>query len=198
MTRSIGAPERPLHALDDTDTHPGAAAAPDAVVAVYANEADLAVAVKHLEHAGYDMSSISVLGKGMIEERHVVGFETQGTHAARWARWGGLWGWLFGAFVFVPGVGHVAIGGYLLTMLIAAGLGAAGGAVGGALTSMGIPADGVPVYEADLRAERFLVIAHGGRAEVDRARALLGETSHERLDHHQAPAVGADEAHAGS
>jgi hypothetical protein len=54
------------------------------VVAVYANETDLAATVKHLEHAGYDMSSISVLGKGMIEERHVVGFETQGNHAARW------------------------------------------------------------------------------------------------------------------
>jgi pentapeptide repeat protein len=52
---------------------------------------------------------------------------------------------------FIPGIGHVAIGGYLLFLLASAGLGAAGGA----LSSVGIPKDGVPKYEADLRANRF-------------------------------------------
>jgi len=168
-----------------------AAPIPDAVVAVYATEADLTTAIKHLEHEKYDMAGISVLGTGMSQERHVIGFETQGTHAARWAAWGGLWGWIFGAFVFVPGIGHVAIGGYLLFMLITAGLGATGGALGGALTSMGIPKDGIPVYESDLRAERFLVIAHGTPGEVDRVRTLLARTTHERLDHHRSAAVAA-------
>jgi hypothetical protein len=162
------------------------AMAPDAVVAVYATEADLTAAIKLLEHEHYAMGSVSVLGTGMSEERHVVGFETPGSHAARWARWGGLWGWVFGAFVLVPGVGHVAVGGYLLFMLLTAGLGATGGALGGALTSLGIPMDGVPVYESDLRADRFLVIAHGTTGDVDRARTLLAQTTHERLDHHQA------------
>jgi len=100
-------------------------------------------------------------------------------------------GWIFGAFIFVPGVGHVALGGYLLFMLITAGLGATGGALGGALTSMGIPKDGIPVYESDLRAERFLVIAHGTPGEVDRVRTLLARTTHERLDHHRSAAVAA-------
>jgi len=166
-----------------------AATVPEAVVAVYATEADLTAAIKLLEHERYDMSAISVLGQGMTQERHVIGFETQRTHAARWAAWGGLWGWVFGAFVFVPGVGHVAIGGYLLFMLITAGIGATGGAVGGALSSLGIPKDGLPVYESDLRSERFLVVAHGTPGEVDRARDLLGRTAHERLDHHRAAAT---------
>ena len=166
--------------------HSTATTLQDAVVAVYATEADLTAAIKHLEHEHYDMAAISVLGKGMSQERHVVGFETQRTHAARWARWGGLWGWLFGAFVFIPGVGHVAIGGYLLFMLISAGIGATGGALTGALTSMGIPKDGIPVYESDLRADRFLVIAHGTPGEVSRAHALLSQTAPERVDSHQA------------
>jgi hypothetical protein len=161
-------------------------AIPDAIVAVYATEADLTEAIKLLEHERYDMAAISVLGTGMSQERHVIGFETQRSNAARWAKWGGLWGWVFGAFIFVPGIGHVAVGGYLLFMLISAGVGATGGALGGALTGMGIPEDGIPVYESDLRAERFLVIAHGTPGEVDRARALLAKTTHERLDHHQA------------
>jgi hypothetical protein len=178
----------------DTTGSPG----PDAVVAVYADEADLTTAVKHLEAAGFDMAGISVLGKGMSEERHVVGFETRSTHTARWARWGGLWGWVFGAFVVVPGVGHVAVGGYLLFLLLAAGLGAAGGALGGSLTGLGIPAGGLPVYVADLRAERFLVIAHGTTGEVDRARELLGQTAHERIDRHRATpsAIGVSPARA--
>jgi hypothetical protein len=165
---------------------PAATAMPDAVVAVYADEADLTTAIKHLQAARFDMTGISVLGKGMSEERHVVGFETRSSHTARWARWGGLWGWIFGAFVVVPGIGHVAVGGYLLFMLLTAGLGAAGGAVGGSLTGVGIPVGGLPVYVADLRADRFLVIAHGTPGEVDRARDLLGQTAHERMDRHRA------------
>lgn len=176
-----------------TDRTPGtdgdSTTIPDAVVAVYASEAELTTAIKHLEHERYDMASISVLGTGMSQERHIIGFETQRTHATRWAKWGGLWGWIFGALIFIPGVGHVAIGGYLLVVMISAGIGATGGALGGALTSMGIPKDGIPVYESDLRSERFLVIAHGTRGEVDRAHALLDETTHERLDHHQATLV---------
>lgn len=37
--------------------------APDAVVAVYGTEGDLAAAIKHLERESFDMSKISVLGK---------------------------------------------------------------------------------------------------------------------------------------
>lgn len=159
---------------------------PDAAIAVYRTESDLSTAVKHLESAGFDMSQISVLGQGMTEERHIVGFDTPGRHTARWASWGGMWGWLFGAFMFIPGLGHVAVGGYLLYLLAATGIGAAGGAVGGALTSVGIPKDGIPQYSADLRANRFLVIAHGAPHEVERARQLLGDTPYDRIDHHTA------------
>jgi uncharacterized membrane protein len=163
------------------DVHP----APDAVVAVYTSEEELTRAVKHLEREHYDMSSISVLGKGMSEERHVIGFDTPEKRTARWAKWGGLWGWVFGALLFVPGVGHVAIGGYLLFVLMTTGVGAASGALGGALSSVGIPKEGIPVYEADLRADRFLVIAHGTPEQVETARTLLDQTDHHRLDHHQ-------------
>ncbi len=159
---------------------------PDAVVAVYENETDVTAAIKHLEHEHYDMSNISVLGKGMTEERHVVGFETPANHTARWAKWGALWGWVFGAFFLVPGVGTVAIGGYLLYALAAAGVGAAGGALAGGLTAVGIPKDGIPKYQADLRADRLLIIAHGTTGEVERAKGLLSQTSHHRLDGHTA------------
>lgn len=175
--------------LDHQPQTDAAILVPDAVVAVYSSEADVTAAVKHLEHENYDMSRISVVGKGMSQERHIVGFETPGKHRARWATWGGLWGWLFGAFFFVPGIGHVAFGGYLLYLLTTTGIGLAGGAVAGALSSVGIPKDGIPKYETDLRADRLLLIAHGTPDEVQRARELLGQTSHDRLDVHNAAAV---------
>lgn len=65
-------------------------------------------------------------------------------------------------------------------------LGATGGVLGGALTSVGIPRDGIPVYESDLRSERFQVIAHGTPGEAYRAWTLLTQTTPESLDHHLA------------
>ncbi len=57
---------------------------------------------------------------------------------------------------------------------------AVGAAVGGgttalaaALTGLGVPKDSVIGYEADLKANKFLVIASGTTAEVERARAIL-------------------------
>jgi uncharacterized membrane protein len=173
-----------------TDPTTNADTVPDAVVAVYGNEHDLAAAIKHLERAHIDMASISVLGKGLNQERHVVGFDTAERRTGRWATWGGLWGWIFGLLIFIPGVGHVAIGGYLLTVLLSTGVGAAGGALGGALSSIGIPADGVPIYEADLRADRLLLIVHGNPTDIERARLLLNQTVPERLDHHRHPTDG--------
>jgi len=76
-----------------------AATVPDAVVAVHSTESDLTTAIKHLEHERYSAANISVLDTGMSQERHVVGFEAQRTHAPWWAAWHGLWGWIFGAFV---------------------------------------------------------------------------------------------------
>jgi hypothetical protein len=159
----------------------------NAVVAVYDSEDALSGAVRHLEDAGYDTGKLSVLGRGMTEERHVVGFDTRARRTGRWAGWGALWGSVFGALLFVPGVGHVAVGGYLLWLATTGALGAAGGALGGLLSSLGIPPDGIPVYEADLKADKFLVIAHGTEGDVEQARKLLEEGSRpERLEVHHA------------
>jgi uncharacterized membrane protein len=56
---------------------------------------------------------------------------------------------------------------------VGAAIGAGSGAVAGALTSLGIPKDGVVLYEASLKANKFLLIAHGTADETQRARSLL-------------------------
>jgi hypothetical protein len=78
--------------------------------------------------------------------------------------------------------------GYLAAAAISAVEGAAvvGGlsALGAGLYSIGIPKDSVIQYETALRADSFLVMAHGTAEEMARARAILGTFNPSRLDQH--------------
>ena len=57
-------------------------------------------------------------------------------------------------------------------------------ALGDGLFSIGIPKDSVLSYETQIKAGKFVVIAHGNRDEVDQARTVLtGATHHEGKAH---------------
>jgi uncharacterized membrane protein len=158
----------------------------NATIGVYASQADAEAAIRMLESEGFDMTKLSLLARGMAAERHVIGTDTATRRTGRWAGFGSLWGLLFGALFWVPGIGHVAVGGYLLWILTTGVLGAAGGALGGALSSIGIPKEGILQYETDLKADKWLLIAHGTPVEVARARDLMVTGVHERVDVHTA------------
>jgi predicted acyltransferase len=107
----------------------------------------------------------------------------------RGAFWGGFWGlFLGGLFMTIPIVGHVVVLGYLATILIAGIENAVlvGGlsALGAALYSIGIPKDSVIQYETALKADSFLVMAHGTAEEMARAKTVLGTANPSRLDVH--------------
>lgn len=92
--------------------------------------------------------------------------------------WGSIWGLLFGsAFLFIPGLGPVIVGGPLVSWIIGALETAVitGGltALGGALASIGIPKDSVIRYETALKADKFLLIVHGTVHEVEKAKNIL-------------------------
>ncbi|HYM57210.1 MAG TPA: hypothetical protein VES79_04540 [Solirubrobacteraceae bacterium] len=156
----------------------------NATIGIFASQADAETAIRELERGGFDMKNLSLLARGMSEERHVIGTDTAAHRTGRWAGFGSIWGVLFGAFFWIPGVGHVAVGGYLLYILATGVLGAAGGALGGALTSVGIPKEGILQYETDLKADKWLLIAHGTPAEVQRARDFMSAGDPERIDVH--------------
>jgi hypothetical protein len=99
----------------------------------------------------------------------------------RGAFWGGLWGLFFGGlFMMVPVVGHVIVLGYIAAAVASGAEGAVvvGGlsAIGAALFSIGIPKDSVLRYEAAVKADGFLVMAHGTADEMQRAKSVLGTT----------------------
>ena len=167
----------------------------DVAIAVYPDHPAAEAAIKKLTAEGFAMKSLSLVGKGYHTDEKVMGFYNVGDRVKFWgsrgAFWGGFWGLFFGGlFLTIPVVGHVVILGYLAAAAISAIEGAVvvGGlsALGAALYSIGVPKDSVVQYETSLKADDFLVMAHGSQAEVARARAVLGTTNPLRLDVHSA------------
>jgi len=163
----------------------------DSVIAVFADHQAADTAVKKLITAGFEMKNLSIVGKGYHTDEKVVGFYNMGDRVKFWgtrgAFWGGFWGLFFGGlFMTVPVVGHVVVLGYLATIAVVAIENAVmvGGlsALGAALYSIGIPKNSVVQYEAALKADDFLVMAHGTAEEVARAKSILGSVNPSRLD----------------
>jgi len=167
----------------------------DTAVAVFDEHAAADAAIRKLAGAGFAMQRLSVVGKGYHTEEKVVGFYNAGDRVRFWgtrgAVWGGLWGLFFGGlFITIPPVGSLVMLGYLAASVIMAIENAAvvGGlsALGAALFSIGIPKNSVLDYEAAVKADGFLVMAHGTPEEVARAKAILGTMKPGRLDTHGA------------
>lgn len=165
----------------------------DSVAAVFATHAEADAAIKKLASQGFEMKHLSLIGKGYHTEEQVTGFYNLGDRVRFWgsrgAFWGGMWGLFFGGlFLTIPVVGHVVVLGYLAATALSAVEGAVvvGGlsAIGAAISSIGISHDSVLQYETAIKADDFLVMAHGRRAEVERARAVLGTMNPKQLDMH--------------
>lgn len=165
----------------------------DVVIGVFADHNSAETAVKKLTAASFEMKNLSVVGKGYHTEEKVVGFYNIGDRVKFWgargAFWGGLWGLFFGGLLLtIPVVGHVIVLGYLAAVAISAVESAAvvGGlsALGAALYGIGVPKDSVIQYEAAVKADGFLVMAHGAPDEIARAKAILGTAHPSRLDVH--------------
>jgi uncharacterized membrane protein len=152
------------------------------VVAIYDTHALAEEAIKALREARFDMKQLSIVGKDYQTEEHAIGFYNVQDRMKFWGKigafWGGMWGWLVGAGLFlIPGIGHIIVlgplVGWLAGALEGAVVGAGAGVLGAALMSAGIPKDKIVKYETAIRAGKFVVLVHGTAAEVDRARASL-------------------------
>ncbi len=152
------------------------------VIAVYNSHSAADNAVKELQRSGFDMKKLSVVGKDYQTDEQVVGFYNAGDRMKYWGKlgafWGGLFGLLFGAaFFWVPGIGPMVVAGPLTAWIVAAleGAVAVGGlnAIGAGLYSIGIPKNSVLKYETAIKADKFLLVAHGDVTLVFSARDAL-------------------------
>ena len=156
----------------------------NSVVAIYGTHAQAEEAVKQLQRSGFDMKKMSIVGKDYHTDENVVGYYNTGDRMKYWGKqgafWGGLWGMLFGAFFIIPGLGPILVAGPLVAWIVGALEGAVvvGGlsALGAGLYSIGIPKDSVVKYEAALKSDKFLLLAHGTADEVAKARDILQTT----------------------
>ena len=170
----------------------------DSAVAVFADHAQADSAVRKLAAAGFRMEQLSVIGKGYHTEEKAIGFYNMGERVKFWGSrgvvWGGLWGLFFGGlFMTIPLVGHVIVLGYLAVAAMSAVEGAVvvGGvsAIAAALSSIGIPKDSVVTYETAIKADDFVVMAHGTAPEMSRAKAILADSHPKSLDMHSLGSV---------
>ena len=138
--------------------------------------------MQELQHSGFDMKKLSIIGRDYHSEEQVVGYYNMGDRVKYWgsqgAFWGGLWGWLFGsAFLFIPGVGPLVFAGPIVGWIVGALEGAVvvGGlsALGACLYSQGIPKNSILKVEMALKTGKFIVIAHGTVEEAVHARAVI-------------------------
>ena len=164
-------------------------------VGLFNNHQDAENAVKELQKYGYDMKKLSVVGKDYHTEENVIGYYNTGDRIATWGKFGLFWGWIWGllfgsAFLMIPGIGAVVVGGPLVVYLIGAVEMAVvtGGltALGGALASIGIPKDSIVRYETALKANKFILIVHGTFLEVEKAKGILMQSNAEEAAVHKA------------
>ena len=170
---------------------------PNNVVAVYNSHTEAEEAVAKLSAASFDITKISIIGKDYHTEEKVVGYYSTGDRMKSWgglgAFWGGIWGLLFGAgFFLVPGIGPVLVAGPFLAALIGALESAVvvGGlsAVAAGLVSLGIPKESAVKYEAEIKADKFVLIVLGTAEELERARSILAGTSPISIEKHEVAA----------
>jgi uncharacterized membrane protein len=170
----------------------------NSVIALFDQHSQAEKAVKELEEEGFDMKSLSIVGKDYNTDEHVVGYYTTADRmmycGKNGAFWGGIWGMLFGsAFFMIPGIGPLVVAGPLVAWIVGALEGAVvvGGmsALGAGLYSIGIPEKSVLQYESSLKAGKFMLVVHGTADEVIRAKTILSTISASEPQVHMADAL---------
>jgi len=163
-------------------------------IAVFDTHEAASDAVVRLQHGGFDMTKVSIVGRGYQTDEHVLGFFNAGDRAKFFGKYGALWGSLAGvlfsaAFMVVPVVGGVVVLGPLASAVVGAIEGAVVGgglsALAGALSALGVPKDTVLRYETDVRADKYLLVVHGDAELQQRAKDLLGKVALESFDAHE-------------
>jgi hypothetical protein len=182
------------HTQEQPSPTPTTLRARQSVVGIFRTHEEAEAAVKRLQSEGFDMQALSVVGRGYHSEEHPIGFYNTGDRMKHWGKfgafWGSIWGLLFGsAFFWLPGLGPVLVGGFLVSTLVGALEGAVvvGGlsALGAALFSLGLPRDSIVRYETALKADKYLVIAHCPAEQAEDARRSLEASRPESLDLHR-------------
>jgi hypothetical protein len=163
----------------------------DATVGVYDNHDKAVEAILKLKDSGYPVSKLTLMGlmheEKVDEESHVT--ETSPLKPAglgMGAVIGTTLGVLTGIGVFaIPGVGFLFGAGALAGAIGGFDLGLIAGGLASVLTTLGMKDDIAKRYHNVLKSGKYLVVAHGEKEDISRAKTLLHELGkHESLETH--------------
>jgi hypothetical protein len=138
--------------------------------------------VQRLRQSGFDLSKLSVVALDRHPEQQVVAHYGVDGQVKYWGEFGPFWtemwaslsGW---ACIVLPDAGPILVAGPLAGWIVAAVesqvVFGSLSALGAALYGLGISKDAVMRYEAAVRMEKLLLIAHGAGDEVGKAREIL-------------------------
>ncbi len=152
------------------------------IVSLFDTHREAETAVIQLQHLGFNMKNLSIVGRDFQTEENIIGFYNLGDRTKYWGKqgafWGAICGVLFGSALFViPGFGPLVVAGTFISSLISAVEGAVvfGGfsVLGAALYGIGIPKNTVIQYEAEVRQGKYMMIMHGSMEELSRARTAI-------------------------
>jgi hypothetical protein len=170
----------------------------NSVIALFDQHTQAEDAIKQLQEQGFDLKSLSIVGKGFETEEDVVGYYTTCDRMTYWGKngafWGGIWGLLFGsAFFLIPGIGPLVMAGPIVGWIVGAMEGAVvvGGlsAIGAGLYSIGVPKNSILRYETSLRTGKYLLMFHGTPDEVTRVKSMLSTLGASEAELHMSDAA---------
>ncbi len=165
----------------------------ESLVGTYSTMGDAEAAVKLLSNGKFPIDHLSILTTNLDSEKDVIGFVTQGDmvkdEAKAGAWFGGLYGLLVGtAFIWVPDIGPLYVAGPLAATLISTLEGAVTGSTLASLLSglanWSVDKQHISTYADELRAGKFLIIAHGSQQEIAKAEKMLKNTHPKKLNFH--------------
>jgi len=163
-----------------------ASAEQTAVIGVRNSHAEAEQLIRALQAAGVDMHRLSIIGKGYHTEAQPVGYYTLLDRFKRWlglgSAWGALWGVAFGIlFFWLPDFGPIYVADPFLNLVFVTLEGAlVGGIVGAAATALSALSTSRrrPIkYVTQLRADKYLVLAHGTGEDIRHVRRAAEQQS---------------------
>jgi hypothetical protein len=162
-------------------------------VAVFDSHEHAVGVVRDLYDIGFDMQSLSIVGKGFYSGNQNIGDNHMRPRMQAWGRLGEFWGTIWGivaesSFFRFSDLGSVLVAGPLVLRVVAAmdrsGAPGVANALAIALASVGIPQNRVVHYEFLVKMDKVLLIVHGAAADVELSRNHLHNVP---LDVHSDP-----------
>ena len=162
----------------------------NAAIGIYDNHELAVEAVEELKESGYPVEQLSIMGLTETEDvdkkMHIMPEAIKPGELVAGTAIGTALGVLTGVGLFaIPGLGILCGAGALVGAFAGFDIGLIGGGIATALATVGVKSDLAKKYHDALVAGKFLVVAHGHQADVDKAKQLLGEHgTHNELDVH--------------